>query len=266
MIKILLSLILLNNLFSCTPQVNNKDYVGEWLEVKHQNNEFVIVKCDYDLETLKVSQNSIFEHGVMEDTNYKIFSVKKNEKVDILFTDNNKKSYFKFYWIDKQKGIAKWQIVDGNNLLDKYFVLKAKSKEIKSLKGTSINCITNSDANNNVNDSLILNNNIVFYVENDNCILLKNKKNKTLLENCFDGTNVRIRNVSKEFIPLTFISGQYLMDIDFYKVSDQWVSKEINYYNSSLKSEIKNTKNIAVSLKDFNFNSIKEKFISKTIH
>src|SRR5258705_82692 len=93
---------LLITAISCNSQVSNKRYIGEWIEVKQQNNQFVIIKCDYEGETLKVSDNSIFEHGVMEDSNYKINHIKNNDKENILFTEKNEKSYFKFVWLDKE--------------------------------------------------------------------------------------------------------------------------------------------------------------------
>lgn len=262
--KSILVLFLLNIIISCNSQVNKKDYIGEWIEVKFQKNEFVIIKCGYEGETLKVSENSIFEHGTMEDSNYKIDNVKSNDKENILFTEKSEKSYFKFSWLDKEKGIAKWQIVDGDSKTDKYFVIKSKSKAVKSVNGTDAECITNEDVGDKVNDSFLLNDNITFSVEDDNCISLKNKKEEMIFENCYDGTIVKIRHISKEFIPLTFISGNYSMDIDFYKNNNQWISKSITYYDSDLDGEIKNTKNISVSLNDFKFNFIKDKFNSQS--
>ena len=46
--KSIVYLFLLNSIISCNSQVNKKDYLGEWLEVKQQKNEFVIIKCGYE--------------------------------------------------------------------------------------------------------------------------------------------------------------------------------------------------------------------------
>lgn len=261
--KLIAFLILLNLAISCNSQGSKKEYLGEWVKVSQQKNEFVIVKCDYESEILKVSDNSIFEHGIMEDTNYKITRIKNNDKEDLLFIEKDEKSYFKFNWIDKEKGIAKWQVSDNNSKIDKYFVLRSKLKGIKSVKGTGKDCITSGEVGDNVNDSFVLNNSDIFSVEDENCILLKNKQEKTLLENCFDGTIIKIRHISKDFIPLTFISGQYLMDIDFYKKNNQWISKSVTYYDGNSTGEKIQKQDIAISFKEFKFNSVREKFNTK---
>ena len=263
-IKLIAFVILLIITISCISQVNKKDYLGEWVKLSQIKSEFVIIKCDYAVETLKVSENSIFEYGIMEDSNYKINNIKDNDKEIILFTEKDGKSYFKFTWLDKERGIAKWQIVDNNFKIDKYFVLKTKIKGIKTVKGTKADCVTSDDVGDQVNDSFVLNNNNIFSIENDNCILLKDKKEEILLENCFDGTTIKIRHISKEFIPLTFISGQHSMDINFYKKNSEWLSKSVTYYKSISSGDIKNTQNIEISLKGFEFNTIKEKFNKKS--
>lgn len=262
--KLIAFILLLVSTISCNSQINKKEYIGEWIKLSQLKNEFVIIKCDYADETLKVSENSIFEHGIMEDTNYKIYQIKNNDKVNILFTEKDGKSYFKFTWFDKVKGIAKWQIVDNNIKIDKYFVIKTKVKNIKSVKGTTADCLTSNDVGDEINDSFVLKNNLIFSIENNNCISLKNKEEEILLKNCFDGTTVRIRHISNDFIPLTFISGQHSMDVNFYKKNSEWFSKTVTYYNSTSSEDIRSIQDIEVSLKKFEFNTVKEKFNDKT--
>jgi len=127
--KIIFGLLILNLMLSCKSQDSKEDYIGTWLEVQQKDNEFVIVDCGYEGETLKTSNDSIMEKGIMEDVDIKIDHMKEDETGVTLFTDKLEKSYYKFLWIDKEKGISKWEIQysESYNVV-KYFVNALKSR------------------------------------------------------------------------------------------------------------------------------------------
>lgn len=260
--KLVFILIILNVMLSCKSQDSKEEYIGTWLEVQQKDNEFVIIDCGYEGESLKTSNNSIFEKGVMEDVDMKIDHIKEGGDGITLFTDKLEKSYYKFLWINKDKGISKWEIqYNESSKIVKYFVNKLKVKSVKVVKGLKEDCISNEDVGDIVNDSLVIDggNNIIL-VEDDNCISLKNKKGDLIFERCFDNSIVKIRHVNGKVIPLTIINGQNSIDVDFFSKGNEWISNSITYYKSSLNGEEKNTKSIAVSLKEFDFNNVIEQF------
>lgn len=256
--KLIFLICIIGITISCRSQNDKNDYLGEWIEIKKQNDNYVIIKCDYEGDKLIVSDDTIIQKETMEDSNYKINHITTNEKSTFIFPNENEDIYIKFEWIDKQRGVAKWQILDNNS---RFYVIKSKFKELKSIKGTIKDCITNEEAGDVVNDSFLINNsNDTFSIDDDNCISIKNKKQETILENCYEGTMISIRHISKDFIPLTFISGQNSIDINFYKKNNNWISKEATLYTTNANGEVKQTKNISISLKEFNFDVVKERF------
>ena len=153
--KLVFILFLLGTMVSCKSEDSSEEYIGTWLEVKQKGNEFVLVDCGYDGESIKTSRDSIFEKGIMEDSNMKIDHVKLNKDGISLFTDKSEKSYYRFQWIDKNKGISKWEITyDGSSTVVKYFVNKLNFKSIKTVKGTKVDCITSDDVGDLANDSI----------------------------------------------------------------------------------------------------------------
>ncbi|KFF09765.1 hypothetical protein [Flavobacterium hydatis] len=142
-------------IISCKSEDSSEGYIGTWLEVKQKGNEFVLVDCGYDGERIETSRDSIFEKGIMEDSNMKIDHIKQSNDGISLFTDKLEKSYYRFQWIDKDKGISKWEITyDGSSTVVKYFVNKLNFKSIKTIKGTKEDCITSEDVGDSVNDSM----------------------------------------------------------------------------------------------------------------
>jgi len=260
--KLAIIIFLLSIIMSCKSQHSNEDYVGTWQEVQQKNNEFVIVDCGYDGESIKISGDSIFEKGIMEDSNSKIDHVKQDESGTTLFIDKFEKSYYRFTWINKQKGISKWEIQNNENTkIVRYFINNLNSKNLIIVKGTKTDCITSKDVGDVVNDSLrIKNENMTLFIEDDNCISLENKEGSLLFERCFENCIVKIRHNSNKGIPLTIISGQNSMDIDFVKKGNNWLSNSITYYRSSSSGEEKMVQQIAISLKDFDFNNLAEQF------
>lgn len=263
--KLVLIIFLLSIVICCKSQDSKEDYIGTWQEVQKINNEFVIVDCGYDRESIKISGNSIFEKGIMEDSKLKIDHVKQDETGTTLFIDKLEKSYYRFTWVDKKKGISKWEIQNNENTkIVRYFINNLNLKNIRIVKGTKTDCITNDDVGDTVNDSIIIKNeNITLLIGDDNCISLESKKGSLLFERCFENCIVKIRHNSSKGIPLTFISGQNSMDIDFLKKENNWFSNSITYYRSSSNDEEKMVQQIIVSLKDFDFNNVVGQF-SKT--
>ncbi|WP_309610130.1 hypothetical protein, partial [Flavobacterium sp.] len=105
--------------------------------------------------------------------------------------------------------------------------------------------------------------NVILNIVDENCISLKNKREEIILEKCFEGSTINIRNVKGNLIPLTFISGNKSLDIDFYNINKDWVSKSVTYYSSNGNNEIKKTEQISIILSEFNFDNVLSKFINK---
>ncbi|WP_433829348.1 tetratricopeptide repeat protein [Flavobacterium anhuiense] len=259
--KIVFGLLLLSVLLSCNPQDSKEDYKGNWIEVQKRGNEFLIIDCGYKGEDIKIINDSIFENGIMESTKQKIDHIKEDETGVSLFTDKAEKSYYKFLFVDKEKGLTKWEIKNNDlPIIIKYFVNEDSTDKIKKIKGTKADCVTNDEVGDSVNDSLTLDDGNVLLVEDDNCISLQDKKENLIFERCFDNCNVKIRHVKTKGLPLTIISGQNSIDIDFYKKGVDWVSTSVTYFKSLRTGEEKSTKQIEVSLKDFDFDSVIEQF------
>jgi hypothetical protein len=259
--KLVFILFLVNTILSCKSQDNKKDYIGTWIQVQQKDGAFVKVDCGYEGGSIKASDNSIFEKGIMEDSNMKIDHVKQDKESIILFADKREKSYYKFLWIDKEKGISKWEIYDGSSTMVKFYANAFKLKNKKKIKGTEADCVSNDDVGDVVNDSFVIDNgNKVISIEDDNCISLKNKKDVLIFERCFENSIIHIRHIKGNFIPLTIINGQNSMDIDFFNEGSNWISKSVTYYTSSSKGEVKKTQQIIVSLKEFDFGTIADQF------
>lgn len=260
--KIIFGLFILNIMLSCKSQDSKEDYIGTWLEVQQKDNEFVIVDCGYEGGSLKTSNNSILEKGIMEDVDMKIDHVKEGEDGITLFTDKLEKSYYKFLWINKEKGISKWEIqYSESSKVVKYFVNALNVDSVKKIQGTKVDCISKEDVGDVINDSLVIDggNNIIL-VEDDNCISLKNNKGNLIFERCFDNSIVKIRHTSGKGIPLTIINGQNSIDVDFFNKGNEWISNSITYYKTTSNGEQKKSKQIIISLKEFDFNNVVEQF------
>jgi len=59
---------------------------------------------------------------------------------------------------------------------------------------------------------------------------------------------------------LTIINGQNSIDVDFFNKGNEWISNSITYYKTTSNGEEKNTKQIIISLKEFDFNNVVEQF------
>jgi tetratricopeptide (TPR) repeat protein len=256
--KKVIILLILNLILSCKSKDSKEDYKGKWVEVKKRDSEFLIIDCGYKGEDIKIINDSIFKNGIMESTKEKIDHIKEDETGVSLFTDKTEKSYYKFLLVNKKKGLAKWEIKNNDLRITKYFVNEINTDKIKKIQGTKADCITNDDVGDSVNDSLILNDGNILLIEDDNCISLKDIKENLIFERCFDSCNVKIRHTKTKGLPLTIISGQNSIDADFYKKGTEWVSTSVTYFKSLPTGEEKRTKQIVVSLKDFDFDSVIE--------
>ncbi|GAA3767886.1 hypothetical protein [Flavobacterium ginsengiterrae] len=255
--KILFGLLIINLFLSCKSQDTNDNYIGTWLEVQQKENEFVIVDCDYKNESIKITQDSIVENGVMEDLKIKINHIKQENTETTLFVDKQEKVYYKFLIVDKEKGIFKCEIKNNESLIIRYFVNKTNADKIKKVKGTKADCITSEDAGDLINDSLILDSKKnILLVEGDNCISIKNRNDEQIYERCFDNCTVKIRHIKNKGLPLTIISGQNSIDIEFYKKGNDWISNSVTCYIG----EDKKSKEIVISLKEFDFDNVFEQF------
>ena len=108
--KKVFGLLLSGLLLSCKSQDSIENYKGKWIEVQNRGSEFLIIDCGYQGENIKIINDSIFENGVMESTKAKIDHIKEDETGVSLFTDKTDKSYYKFLFVNKGKGLAKWEI------------------------------------------------------------------------------------------------------------------------------------------------------------
>ncbi|KAF2081597.1 hypothetical protein [Flavobacterium sharifuzzamanii] len=259
--KIVFGLLLLSLLLSCKSQDSKEDFKGTWIEVQKRGNEFLIIDCGYKGEDIKIVNDSIFENGIMESTKAKIDHIKEDETGISLFTDKTEKTYYKFLFVNKEKGLAKWEIKNYDlPIVIKYFVNEVSAHRIKKIKGKKADCVSNDDVGDSVYDSLNLNDENVLLVEDDNCISLLDKEENLIIERCFDNCNVKINHIKTAGLPLTIISGHNSIDIEFYKKGENWVSNSVTYFKSLPTGEEKRTKQIEVSLKEFNFDSVIEQF------
>lgn len=48
--KLVVILFLLNIITSCKSQDAKEDYIGNWSEIKQQNNDFVKIDCGYEVK------------------------------------------------------------------------------------------------------------------------------------------------------------------------------------------------------------------------
>ena len=105
----------------------------------------------------------------------------------------------------------------------------------------------------------------VFYVEINNenypeesCLTIRNEQLEILFQKCYDYTFIEVNEQKdKDILSLVFMSGKYDFDIDFKYVDGDWISESVVYYAMGEKQP---DKEISVSLIDFNFGDIQEKW------
>lgn len=99
----------------------------------------------------------------------------------------------------------------------------------------------------------------IAFVKDDNCLTVKSQRKERSFEDCYEVDFLRVRSANEHKISLTFISGKSALDIDFYPVGDDWLSKEATLFgqNSSDKKGV--TRNMQVSLRNFNYGAVADK-------
>ncbi len=140
-LKFLLLVIYLPIAISCNSQnkqKDNKPYLGIWEEINKEKDEYVFIDCGYNGQLLKVSNLSIYDRSIMESAILKIYYIDKKNDTYLLYIDEEKKSFYKFKWINKERGIAEWN--DGN--ISRIYINNSNLSKIKHVKGTKDNCIT----------------------------------------------------------------------------------------------------------------------------
>ena len=100
-------------------------------------------------------------------------------------------------------------------------------------------------------------------VENNNCLSINSKTDKLSFKNCYEVDFVRINTATEIHLSLTFISGKNAMDIDFYPKGNDWLSKEVTFFGATSKNSKGLTLKMEISLKEFNFGTIAQSFLSQ---
>lgn len=138
-LKLILIFFILSINISCRGQNNFTELTTSWFEVKKQGSNYFIIDCGYDGGWIKIQNDSITDHGIMEENTFKIQRVaKENESICIYIDEKNK---YEVSWVDKNSGIIKLvNGVDNNSL--KYYVNEHHLKKIKKIKGTTTDCVT----------------------------------------------------------------------------------------------------------------------------
>jgi len=254
-------------LISCAADKETNDYLGKWTAVKKINNEFVIIDCGYPGASLSVSKDSVLSKGVMEDFTMPIDHINALPNEAQIYNDKAGKTFYSFTWQDKQKGIAKWTYTqEGLPAIITYYVAESNIKNMKTVKGTSADCITAED-NEKAEvediykpDFTTKDGTTAIKLIRENCIELIDVKTDTaLMDKCFDDVMIQIRPVPGNALPLTFISGKHYIDFNFYLKGSEWLADEVTIFDPATGSEKGVTKPITIALKDFSYSDVLEK-------
>jgi hypothetical protein len=230
--RILILLFVFSIIVSCKPNRQLQDYDTTWTQVKKVGTEYQLIDCGYPAENITIANDSVYYHGAMEDNNFIADHIRRENDQVTLYPQKQESSFYRFLWVNEEKGIGQWQIADNGTVVTRYFVNEANLKKIKTVKGGKADCITGDDISDRINDSLVIEGgNKTLYVENENCLTIKNRVGKLLYENCFEGVTLQLRHVKGSALPIIFVSGSRSIDMDFYATGDDWVSKTATYYS-----------------------------------
>jgi len=236
---------------------------GKWHIVKQFKNSYILVDCGYEGEIIQVYSDSVSHKGIMEDANFKINHSKQQNSSTVIYPESTENNFYKFEWINRKQGIAKWEIQDvGGSEVKKYAVHETGLKNIKKVKGTKDDCMTGNETAAASSGTYAVNDTgIHTSVENGNCLTIRNNLDALLYEHCFDdGSMIETGDITGPFLPITFYNGPHSMIADFYNKDKQWVAKSITFYKHTPNGHVKQTKAITVTLADFDFGAVMEEF------
>lgn len=138
-LKLLLIILTIN---SCKGQNDASDILTSWYEVNKQGDNYYIVDCGYSGESFKIQNDSILDHGIMEDSVFKIQHIIKKKNIISLYINDKEK--YDISWIDKSRGIIK-RVSSLDGSLIKYYVNITNLNKINRVKGTSKDCMSSDD-------------------------------------------------------------------------------------------------------------------------
>jgi hypothetical protein len=124
---------------SCKGQNDIAGLTTTWYEIEKREEGYRMVDCGYEGEWIRIGEDSITEHDIMEESVFKIHHTVKDDNSTSIYISENEK--YIISWIDKKKGII--QISSTFNESKKYFVGKSYLGIIEKIKGTSKDCISN---------------------------------------------------------------------------------------------------------------------------
>lgn len=247
--------------FACKPTVDQDGFQGTWIVVTQTVDGYRIMDCGTPGEQITLAGESLSHKGTMEDISFKADHIENENNATVYYPAKDANSFYRFTWADKQHGIAKCEINTEGTKVVMFFVNRKNVGKVKTVKGGSGDCITGNDAGDRINDSLnIGDGSKVLYIEDEDCLAVRDKQGKQLLDRCFEAFILRIRPVKGNLLPLTFIAGSRSVDIDFYASGDQWISKTATYYRPMEGSEEKITRPYVVSIEEFEFDDIVSRF------
>ncbi|WP_028889964.1 hypothetical protein [Tenacibaculum ovolyticum] len=117
---------------------NISNLITTWYEVELRKNSYILNDCGYEGRRLKIKKDSIHEHGIMEDSDFSIYKILKNQ--DNIFLYINEKDFYSISWVDKLKRIIRVNSKFYGNS-NRYYVSQENLKNIKKVQENGDDCI-----------------------------------------------------------------------------------------------------------------------------
>lgn len=122
----------------------NKDEVtanefpdAEWTEIVQKEKNYVF-RCDKFARKIKITNNNIYLK-LQEQNQYKILRIDHTKEEYNLFFENSNWHY-KLSWIDKEKGIAKWDYINEDKVVIEFSFLTINNKSAHFAKLQKEDC------------------------------------------------------------------------------------------------------------------------------